>query len=193
MKRTTLATAFLAATVAAGYTTYPAEFTRYAGVAETAAQRAWEGVEANPAPVLLALGTFLATVLYHKARGKSLREAVEVAATRVKVVTAPATSHEPEPPVLRRAKARATRTQLLADQVVLENRHRKLPEAITKAEKEVCYAEQAIADTERALAEKRKTHDEALANLDALRKERAAGQVELAAIAVELKKLGNLV
>ena len=41
-------------------------------------------------PLALAAGTFLLTVLYHKAKGKSFRESVEVAATRVAVVSVPA-------------------------------------------------------------------------------------------------------
>jgi len=116
-----------------------------------------------------------------------------VAATRVTVLTPPRASPEVENAVVRRAKARATRSQLLADQIGLQNRHRKLPEEVVKAEKDACYTEQAVADAERALAERKKAHKEAVAKLEALRKEKAAGDAELAEIEAELKKLAELV
>ena len=191
MMRIALFTVFLAAAAGVGYAAYPAEFTRSADVAAKAADRVWVGVEANPVPVLLALGTFLLTVVYHKFRGKTLRESVEVAATRVTVVPLP--PPEGENPVLRRAKARATRAQLIADQIGIQNRYRKLPDAVLKAEKDACYTEQALVDARRALAEKQKAHDEAVARLEALRKEQAAGDAELAEIEAELKKLAELV
>src|SRR5262249_27235991 len=136
MKRIALASVCLAAAVGTGFAVYPAEVTQYAGVGAQAGLRAWGNIEANPVPVLLAVGTFVLTVIYHKARGKSLRESVEVAATRVTVLTPPRASPEVENAVVRRAKARATRSQLLADQIGLQNRHRKLPEEGVKAEKE---------------------------------------------------------
>ena len=191
MKRMALLAACLAAAAGAGYGAYPDQFRRHAGEAAGAARWAWEGVKANPVPVSLAVGTFLLTVLYHKARGKSLRESVEVAATRVKVVAVPAGADENR--VLRRAKARATRTQLLTDQIVLQDRQRKLPAEVLQAEKEACYTEQAVADAERKLADRRKAHDAAVAKLEALRKERAAGAAELAEIEAELEKLADLV
>jgi|SRR5579883_1165894 len=173
MKRIALATGCLGAAVGAGYLKYPAEFERYGQAAAKTALRAWGNVEANPAPAGLALGTFLATVAYHKAKGKSLRESVEVAATRVTVVPVPADAGADESPVLRRAKARAARAQLMADQVGLQTRHRKYPEAVTKAEKDACYTEQAVTDAARVLAERKQAHDEAVARLNAVRKERA--------------------
>ncbi|MCI0703551.1 MAG: hypothetical protein L0241_20920, partial [Planctomycetia bacterium] len=145
MKRLALLTVFLsAAAVGTGYATHPDEFTHYIGVASVAALRVWENIEAHPVPVLVALGTFLLTVVYHKAKGKTLRESVEVAATRVTVIPVPTkVTEEDNNPVVKRAQARATRTQLMADQIGLQNRLRKLPEEITKAEKEACYTEQA--------------------------------------------------
>ena len=194
IKRLALLTLFLAP-AAAGmvYFTNPAEFGRYAVAAETAAARAWTAVEAHPVPLVLAAGTFLLTVLYHKAQGKSFRESVEVAATRVAVVPVPVKEAELENPVVTRAKARATRTQLVADRIGLENRGRKLPEEVLKAEKEVCYTEQAVADAKKALGEKHKAHNKAIAALKALREEQAAAAAELAQIDDELKKLAQLV
>jgi hypothetical protein len=194
IKRLALLTFFLAP-VAAGvvYFTNPAEFTRCTDLATQNAPRLWNAVEAYPVPVVLAVGTFFLTVLYHKAKGKSFRESVEVAATRVAVVSVPAPQQPEENPVVRRAKARATRTQLLADQVGLENRQRKLPEEIVKAEKEVCYTEQAVSDAKRALGEKHKALNRAVAALKALRAQQAEGDAELAAIKVELQKLAQLV
>lgn len=188
MKRIAVVTACLAAAVGVGINTSPVEFERYAG----AARRAWGGIEANPGPVGFALGTFLLTVGYHKAKGKSLRESVEVAATRVTVVNVPPRG-EAEADVVRRAKARAVRAQLIADQIGLQNRTRKLPEAVVKAEQEACYTEHALADAGRLLATKRKAHAEAVAALDALRKEKAEGEGELVAIEGELRKLAETV
>ena len=197
MKRIALATVGLAAAVGgAGYVahvTHPEEFARSTAVAARAAVRVWESVEANPLPVALALGTFLLTVIYHKLKGKSLRESVEVAATRVTVINAPAHAATPEPIVLARAKARTTRMQLLSDQIGLQNRQKWLPEAITNAEKDAAYTEQALADAERSLAAKEKAHDEAVAKLAHLRKQKAAGEAELAEIDAELHKLAELV
>jgi hypothetical protein len=195
MKRIAFVSVILAAVAGIVYKTNPAEFDRYAGAVEKTGLRLWENVEANPVPVFIALGTFLLTVIYHKAKGKSLRESVEVAATRVTVVVPPKDSmeHPAEPPVVLRAKARATRAQLIADQIGLQNRHRKLPDEVLKAEKEACYTEQAVADTKRALGEKHKAHNVALAKLKALRGELAKSEAELAEIDAELKKLAELV
>jgi hypothetical protein len=200
MKRIMLAVVCLAAVGGTVYALQPEEVRPYAAVAEQAAVRAWEAVAANPGPVIFAVATFFLTVVYHKARGKSLRESVEVAATRVAVVPVPTPALEADNPVLRRAKARATRAQLIADQIGLQNRLRKLPESVVKAEKEACYAEQALTDAERALAnaertlaDRRKAHEEALAALEAARKERAKGEAELAEIEAELRKLAELV
>jgi len=194
IKRLALLTFFLAP-IAAGviYFTDPAEFTRNVDLATQNAPRLWNAIEAYPVPVVLAVGTFFLTVLYHKAKGKSFRESVEVAATRVAVVQVPVAEPPTENPVVIRAKARATRTQLLADQVGLENRQRKLPEEIVKAEKEVCYAEQAVDDAKRALGEKHKAHNKAVAALKVLRAQQAEGDAELASIKVELQKLAQLV
>ena len=195
MKRIALATVGLVAAVGgAGYVahvTHPEEFTQSTAVAARAVSRVWQSVEANPLPVALALGTFLLTVIYHKLKGKSLRESVEVAATRVTVVTAAAA--KPEPSVVARAKARTTRMQLLSDQIGLQNRQKWLPEAITNAEKDAAYTEQAVTDAERTLAAKRKAHDDAVAKLAKLRSQKATGDIELAEIDAELAKLAELV
>jgi len=194
MKRIALATVVLAAAVGTGYFVYPDEFKQSAEVTANAALRVWDSIKANPLPVSLALGTFLLTVIYHKAKGKSLRESLEAAATRVTVVPVPTmTTGEPENPVVVRAKARTTRTQLVADQIGLQNRYRKLPDEIVKAEREACYSEQSVADAERTLADKQKTHVEAFAKLDALRKEKAIADAELSAIDNELKRLAEVV
>lgn len=194
-RRLVLATAALGAAAAGvAYHQNPTDFDALLDAARPAAERAWAGVAANPAPVFVAAATFLMTVGYHAARGKSLRESVEVAATRVTVVPVP-TPPAPadESPVLARAKARATRTQLVADQIVLENRTRVLPEAVKKAEQEACYTEQGTADAARTLAARKAAHEEAVAKLAALRREKAAADAELAAIRAELRKLAEVV
>ena len=198
-----LAIVALAAAVGTGYATHPDEFKQYADTAAQAASRMWSNIEANPVPVLVALGTFVLTIVYHKLKGNSLRESVEFAATRVTVVPvqvpAPATA-EPENIVVKRAQARATRTQLLADQIGLENRIRKLPDEVKKAEKEVCYTEQAmdvaeaaLTAAEEAMESKIAANSVATGKLEALKKELAAGEGELTAIATELKKLADVV
>jgi len=194
MKRFALATFVLTASaVGVGYAAYPEEAAQYVAVAAKAGLRVWDNIEANPVPILLALGTFLGTVLYHKVRGKSLRESLEVAATRVTVVSAALQdASERETPVVRRAKARATRTQLMSDLIGLQNRHRKLPDEILKLEKELCYTEQALDEAEAKLTEKEKAHEQAAAKLDAIRKEKLAADAEIAAIETEMKKLAEV-
>lgn len=181
----------LAAAIGAAYAAYPAESLEVVAAAKQIGLQVWDGVKANPVPTSLALGTFLVTVIYYRARGRTLREAVEVAATRVTVVPVPVA--ESETLVVRRAKARATRTQLLADQIALQDRLRKLPEAIVRAEKETCYTQHAVAETERKLADRRRAHEEATARLEALRNEQACANAELAEIEVELEKLAELI
>jgi hypothetical protein len=187
-----LALAGLTAVVVTGYATHPVELRQHSEAAEKAAIRVWDGIEANPVPVIVALGTFLLTIVYHKLKGKSLRESLEFAATRVTVVPVPAPTADQETTVVKRAQARATRTQLIADQIGLENRIRKLPAEVQKAEKDACYTEQAVADAEQSLAAKRKAHEDAVVKLELLRAELAAGEAELTAIATELQKLANV-
>ena len=193
MKRIALFILFLTAASSTIAALGPREAARLADMTEKGAMRVWEGVEAHPEPVLLALATFLITVVYHTLRGKSLRESVEVAATRVNVVPVPVRDAENETPVVKRAKARATWTQLVADQIALENRYRKLPDEVTKAEKDACYTEQALIDAEKKLADADKAHEAAVAKLEKLREEFAKGKSELAEIEVELKKLSKVV
>jgi hypothetical protein len=187
MKRIFLILVFLAALVAAGYWYDPVQFENYSAIVLKAGQWAWDGIKSNPAPVGLAVGTFLLTVVYHKAKGKSLRESVEVAATRVAVVPISISDgNSDENSVVKRAKARAMRAQLIADQNGLQNRGRRLPEELTKAEKDACYTEQALVDAERKLVEKQKHHADAVAKLESLKNEKLRSEAELAEIDVEL-------
>lgn len=194
MKRLTLIVMLSAAVaVSAWFARDPQALNEQLALANSAGGFVWEKIETNPVPVLLALGGFVLTVAYHKAKGRSLRESVAVAATRVAVVPAPSCDVLEENPVIRRAKARAVRAQLIADQINLQNRQRKLPEEVLKAEKETCYTEQALIEAQRVLAARRKAHEEAVAKLDSLRKQQTAGEAELAQIEAELEKLANLV
>jgi hypothetical protein len=194
MKRIVLAWLLIVAGGAVAYVKYPAEFVHYMGMAKSGAEWAWSNVQSNLLPVCLAAGTFLLTVVYHKAKGKSLRESVEVAATRVTVVpVAFADAATEEHPVVRRAKARAMRAQLLTDQIGIQNRQRKLPEEVMKAEKDACYTEQAVADAKRRLAQTQNAHTEAMTKLEAIRNEKTQSAAELAEIEVELRKLTELV
>jgi hypothetical protein len=192
MKTIALLIVFLAAAAAIGYKTHPAEFMQYMEVAGQLAVRAWESIEANPIPVAVALGTFLVTVVYLQVKGKTLRESVTLAATRVSLVPVRQPDEE-ETPVIKRAMARATRAQLLVDEVQLQNRQRPLAEAVKMAEKDACYTEAAVAEAKVTLEKKQKAHEEAIAKVARIRAEKAACDKELAAIAVELKKLKELV
>jgi len=196
-----LTTVSLAAAVGTASATHPDESRLLLAAVTRAADRMWSGIEANPVPVLVALGTFLLTIVYHKAKGKSLRESVEFAATRVTVVPVPTVAPvESDAAVVKRAQARATRTQLIADQIGLENRIRKLPDEVKQAELDACYTEQAVTDAEKALTAaetaletKLAANEAAGTRLEALRKELAGGQAELTAIAAELKKFAEFV
>jgi hypothetical protein len=197
MKSIALTVCLLALAVGGAYAALPTEeITLWANKAARTGERGWEGIEANPVPVLVALCTFLATILYHKLQGKSLRESVEVAATRVTVVPIPvptlapaATPADESAAVRKRAQARATRTQLVADQIGLENRSRKLPDEISNAKKEESRAKQSEQDAERSLNEKKAVHAAAIAKREALEREKARDDAELAAIAKEIKDL----
>lgn len=196
MKKLALFAVLLLAAAAYAHRTYTSEVQPYVEKAAQIAERVRGGVEANPVPIVIALGTFLLTVVYHKAKGKSFRESVEVAATRVTVVPAPASAGVPAAPenvVLKRAQARATRTQLLADQIGLKNRLAKLPPLVVQAEKDACFAEKAVADAKAVLGEKHKVRNLAAVRLDSLQTELATGQAELAEIDTELKKLAEAV
>lgn len=195
MKRLIIFTLFVAALVATARAMYRDQFDRFVMETSNAALWLWDGIKANAVPVSFAVGTFLLTVIYHRAKGKSLRESVEVAATRVTIVPVPVNGQGDgeETLVVKRAKARTMRVQLLADQTCLQSRHRRLPEEVLKAEKEACYTEQAVVDTENKLAAKRKDHRAAIVKLEALRKEKASCDAELAEIAAELTKLADVV
>ena len=113
----------------------------------------------------------LAALRAFKAREEAMARWV-----RVQVVPVPHAAADADAAVVKRAKARATRTQLVADGIGLENRLRKLPDAVAKAEKDVCYAEKALAEAERAAVELRTAHAAAADRLDALYDERDAAE-----------------
>ncbi len=189
MKKLILLATIGTAAVGAAYATHPDDCAHVLAILPVAMERAWTSIEANPVPVLVALSTFLATIVYHRLKGKSLRESVEVAATRVTLVPVPVAGSPAETPVVIRAKARATRAQLIADQIGLEGRIRKLPGEVQQAEKDACYTEHAVSDARKLLSTKHKLHKEAVSKLESLRDELAAGESELVAIADELAKL----
>ena len=180
MKRIlTAAAAGLAVAAAVGAKARPAETDRLLGATAAAAARSWAGVEGNPVPAAVAAGTLVLTLAARKRRGKPAGL----------VLTPPAA--EAEPAVVRRAKARATRAQLIADHIGLENRKKKMGAEVNQAEKDACYTEQAVADAERVLADKRKAHQAAAARLAGLAAEGRQLRDELAAIGAELKKLAD--
>ena len=196
MKKFAVAVLVLAITACVVYLKNANELQPYLEKAKGLANGIRSNAESNPIPIVVAVGTFLLTCIYHKARGKSLRDAVEVAATRVTVVPmASATPVESEPvnPVLMRAYARTTRTQLLADQTILKTRINKVPDDVTAAEKEFCFAEKQVLEAKRSLGEKHKTRNLATRKLDSLREQLNEGRKEIDAIENELTKLANYV
>ena len=187
---------FVLALIAGGTVAYhkaTSEAQPYLDKAKQVGMLVKSNIVTNPVPIGLAIGTFLFTCIYHKVKGKSFRDAVEFAATRVVVVPAPQVEPEPANPILMRAYARTTRTQLLADQVIMKTRINKLPSDVTQAEKEFCFAEKAVYDAKRILGEKHKVRNVAHRKLTDLRAELTSGQAEVDAIENELGKLAEVV
>lgn len=199
MKKIAVIVLVLVVAAMAKYLNNPNEFRPYLIKAGEWAQRIRSNAESNPVPIVIAIGTFVFTCIYHKARGKSFRDAVEVAATRVTVIpAAPAASAatvetEPVNPVLMRAYARTTRTQLLADQTVLKVRINTLPDEVKTAEKEFCFAEKQVLEAKRVLGEKHKARNLVTNKLASLREQLNDGRKEIDAIESELTKLAEYV
>jgi hypothetical protein len=171
----------------------PEDVDRYQATTEAVAGKVWANVEANPWPVGLAVGTFLLTVVYHKACGRSVRQALEAAALRGTIVTPAAGQSQTESDVLTRAKNRTTKTQLTQDRFVLENRDRAMQVEISTAEKDSAWADrEAEAAAEKAEG-KRLAAITIHKKLTSLRTEREATAAELAKIDAELARLAPLV
>lgn len=150
----------------------------------------WRRVETDPAPYLSVIGTFIATALYYKLRGRSLRESVEMAATRVTVINATTPQAEPEISNARaRAHARTTRNQLINDQLLLEHRMKTLPKKVEEAERNFCYAENELGKAKKALEDKQKQYEQASQELNKLVDESTRSNDELAEIKAEIKAL----
>lgn len=152
----------------------------------------WKDIASNPLPVLSALATFAVTVAYYKFTGKSFREALETAATRVTVISAPAAPAAPvesENPLVVRAKHRATRTQLVFDQTNLEGRMKSLPAELKKAEVDFAHTERDLAEANKILEQAQAAHAKTTNTLAALRKEDAEAKGEMEVIVAEIKAL----
>lgn len=179
MKRFRIIAAGLVAVTALGVAASrlaPGDFEQLRLDAGQIAQKMSASVVGNPVPTALGVLTFLATLALRKARAKPTQAVAKS-----------------EPLVVRRALARATWTQLLSDQIALENRSKALPGAIKQAERDACYAENALTDAERALEAKEKTNFDAAARLGTLRREKETVETEVAAIKAELQKLAGVI
>ncbi len=153
---------------------------------ESYAERGWDKIEENPIPILVALLTMLLTVVYHKAKGKTLKQAMEVAVTKVNTVEV---GHQTRSGAATRAQHRATYQQLERDQKELEERLKILPAAIEIAKKKLAsaVAESKAADAAADAKESARINAERiLANLTS---EQEKGQVELTEIDDELHAL----
>lgn len=139
-------------------------------VTERTADRVWTAAEQHQATIVIALLTVLVTIVYHKANGKSLRQAVEIAATRVHTVpTAVPVSREPDPTTaIGRAGLKVLADQLEVDRDRLENAAKNMPMRLETARKNLKKA--------------KSEHDESLAVLG--RRTAAAKDAEV--------QLGNL-
>lgn len=153
---------------------------------ERYADRGLEKIEENPIPILVALGTLLLTIVYHKAKGKTLRQAMEVAVTKVNTIEV---ERQSRPGATARAQARATYQQLERDQKELEDRLKILPAAIELAKKKLATAtaESKAADATAESKEAARVNAErTLANLVS---EQEKGQDDLVEIDNELHAL----
>ena len=168
MKLIALIVLCVAAVLGVGYVKYPDEFEQTSSVVIAAQDGCGRTSARIRCRSRVALGTFLLTVAYHKAKGKSLRESVEVAATRVAVIPVAVADSQDEHPVVRRARARATRVQLLADQIGLQNRRTQASGGSSKGGKGRVLHGAGRRRRGTELAEKQKHHDEAVARLERL-------------------------
>lgn len=129
---------------------------------------------------------FAASVLWLKRGGRTTRQAITTAAFPVSAISP---LPDPESPALVRARNKTLRMQLLADEISLNNRLKKYPEAIVKAEKDVSYTESAQKTAKEQYDKARRFHDEATASLTNLRDQEKAETEELVEIRKELARL----
>lgn len=144
----------------------------------------------NPVPIYVAVAWFLFTMVYHWAKGKSFRESVEVAATRVKVVEQPATTTQAETvsPVVLEAQQKLLSHQLKGEAIAITDRLKKLPELMKKAEVEVCHRQKQETEAKSVHTVAFKNLSDASKNLAKLRAEHFESINKLAAIETELER-----
>ncbi len=91
---------------------------------------------ANPVPIWVAVAGFLFTMVYHWAKGKSFRESVEVAATRVKVVETTATpAAATVSPAYEKAQKQSVYLRLAESETEIEAKIGRLRTEVAKADK----------------------------------------------------------
>ncbi len=179
-------------------------------------ERVWESVVANPTPVVMAIAVFLFTCAYHVVRGRSIREAVEIAITKIEPQRSTAsglptmgeayrgTSHAnqsgsdaseevEETPVMARARNRVEWHQLTTDKEDIERRMLRLPDEIATVQRDVSMKEMEYRQVATDHQVKKERLETVVGRLNALLDEKARRNTELAAVDAELERLKPLV
>jgi hypothetical protein len=117
----------------------------------------------NPVPIYVAVAWFSLTFVYHWAKGKSFRESVEVAATRVKVVEQP--TAQPVSPVIEKAQASVIYLQLVETCDEVEAKIKRLNDERKKADEVAAKALREADQARLTWLQKQKQSEEATAKL----------------------------
>lgn len=130
------------------------------------------------------VGAFLCSVVMLRSRGKSTKEAFKTAAF-------PATSVQEESHVVRKAKNKGLRTQLIAEQIGLENQLRKMPGQIEAAQKNVSWTSKHLQEAEIAYKKAKEDYDAAYDHNQGLIRNRHAIETDLAEINQEIDRVSK--
>lgn len=144
----------------------------------------WDKVETNPTPYVTSIGFFVLAVVIQVRRGKTIKEAVQAV-----VAKGPVTESD----VVVRSRNRALKNQLLTDQIGLQNRIRKLPEEIKRAEVDFAHTQKDLRSAEENLKIKVANHKLSSDKLKALEDEAIRSHEEHAHIQTELNGLKDMV
>lgn len=156
--------------------------------AENYAEKGWGKLEENPIPVLVALVTMILTVVYHRTKGKTFRQALEVAVTKVNTVEVGERISGPSS-AASRAQAALMYQQLERAQASFEGRLKHLPGTIDAGRKATNRAATEAQVAQKTADEKKLAFKQALDALAKLEAEQEAGQRELVEIDAELAAL----
>lgn len=145
------------------------------------ADKGWTKIEENPIPIIVALLTLLLTIVYHKAKGKSFRQALETSITKVQTIELPLQQVQ-TPTAQSRAINKATLKQLKEDQKETETEIYKLVPEIDKAKIEVSRTENEYMKIKTVMNSKQQSMQLAHNTLQDLLKEQAEAEQKLTEI-----------